>query len=123
MGWFAHVPPSPPFQPLCLPSASTAPDAKIVLWPKERPDDELNGDDPEHIKWLLDQASQRAAKYGIQGVTYRLTQGVVKNIIPNVASTSAVIAGESRLQSGVPHNLCLSVHTPVFLFFCVRVFP
>lgn len=66
--------------------------AKIVLWPKDRPDDALNGDDPEHIRWLHDQASQRAAKYGILGVTYRLTQGVVKNIIPNVASTSAVIA-------------------------------
>lgn len=66
--------------------------AKIVLWPKERPDVTLDGDDPEHIKWLCEHASERAKTYGIEGVTYRLTQGVVKNIIPNVASTSAIIA-------------------------------
>lgn len=65
---------------------------KVLLWPKERKDETLDGDDPEHIKWIWEKASERAKEFNIHGVTYRLTQGVVKNIIPAVASTNAVIA-------------------------------
>ncbi|EGD72325.1 NEDD8-activating enzyme E1 catalytic subunit [Salpingoeca rosetta] len=65
--------------------------ARLVLWPKHR-DDQIDGDNPEHITWLFEKARERAAEFGIGGVTYRLTQGVTKRIIPNVASTSAVIA-------------------------------
>lgn len=69
--------------------------AKILLWPKENPfgeDVSIDGDDPAHISWIYEKALERAVEYGIQGVTFRLTQGVVKHIIPAVASTNAVIA-------------------------------
>ncbi|XP_053705476.1 NEDD8-activating enzyme E1 catalytic subunit isoform X1 [Synchiropus splendidus] len=68
--------------------------ARILQWPKDKPFGEtsLDGDNPEHIQWVFERAQERAAEFNITGVTYRLTQGVVKRIIPAVASTNAVIA-------------------------------
>ncbi|XP_069499903.1 NEDD8-activating enzyme E1 catalytic subunit isoform X1 [Ambystoma mexicanum] len=68
---------------------------RILQWPKEQPFGEavaLDGDDPEHIQWIFQRSLERASQFNIRGVTYRLTQGVVKRIIPAVASTNAVIA-------------------------------
>lgn len=65
---------------------------KVLQWPKENPDTPLDGDNPEHVKWVFEKASERAAQFSIFGVTQRLTQGVIKNIIPAVASTNAVVA-------------------------------
>ncbi|ETW04285.1 hypothetical protein H310_04606 [Aphanomyces invadans] len=66
--------------------------ASIILWPKHFPDTKMDTDSPEHMQWVFQQAEARATKFGIQGVTYNLTLGVVKNIIPAVASTNAIIS-------------------------------
>ncbi|KAJ3226188.1 hypothetical protein HK099_005414 [Clydaea vesicula] len=66
--------------------------ASVLEWPKHFPDTKIDGDDPTHIKWLLNTALERAKEFNIAGVTYSLTQGVVKNIIPAIASTNAIVA-------------------------------
>ncbi|CAN7985583.1 unnamed protein product, partial [Ixodes pacificus] len=69
--------------------------ARILLWPKEQPFGDgvfIDGDNPDHVQWVHEKALERAKEYNIAGLTYRLTQGVIKRIIPAVASTNAVIA-------------------------------
>jgi ubiquitin-activating enzyme E1 C len=65
--------------------------ASQVEWPRLR-SDKLDADHEEHVQWLVDVANKRATSFGITGITYSLTQGVVKNIIPAIASTNAIIA-------------------------------
>ncbi|WVQ86114.1 hypothetical protein IAT38_008282 [Cryptococcus sp. DSM 104549] len=66
--------------------------ASVLQWPKVYKDTKLDTDDPDHIEWLYKEASARASQFKIEGVTWALTQGVVKNIIPAIASTNAIIA-------------------------------
>jgi len=68
------------------------------LWKeiKDKPDisDEvpISGDNVKHIQWLFERAKERADKFGIKGVSLQLTKGVVKRIIPAIASTNAIVA-------------------------------
>ena len=78
---------------------------RVLLWSKENPFGggggeaaAIDGDDPQHVTWIMERAQERAATYGIAGVTYRLTQGVIKHIIPAVASTNAIIAAACALE-------------------------
>jgi ubiquitin-activating enzyme E1 C len=66
--------------------------AHIIAWDEHRKDITLDTDDPEHITWLFQKALTRAKEFNIEGVTYSMTQGVVKNIIPAIASTNAIVA-------------------------------
>ena len=66
--------------------------AHIIAWDEHRKGETLDTDDPEHITWLYQKALARADEFKIPGVTYSLTQGVVKNIIPAIASTNAIVA-------------------------------
>lgn len=66
--------------------------AHVIAWEKEKPFPKLDMDDTEHVSWLFQRAVARAQEFGITGVTYALTQGVIKNIVPAIASTNAIIA-------------------------------
>jgi ubiquitin-activating enzyme E1 C len=66
--------------------------AILLEWPRLRPHVVLDTDVPEHIQWIYETALTRATAFRIEGVTYRLTQGIVKQIIPAIASTNAIIA-------------------------------
>eukprot|EP00899_Mesostigma_viride_P011277 jgi/Mesvir1/2014/Mv06196-RA.1 len=72
--------------------------ARLILWSQKRPNETFDGDNPEHVKWVFTHATKRAASFGILGVTYQLTQGVVKNIIPAIASTNAIISAACVLE-------------------------
>lgn len=84
---------------------------RVLLWPKDEPFGpgvHIDGDNPDHVSWIYKKARERANEYHIQGVTYRLTQGVVKRIIPAVASTNAVIAAACATEVlKIASNCCL----------------
>eukprot|EP01118_Nematostelium_gracile_P006865 TRINITY_DN2215_c0_g1_i1.p1 TRINITY_DN2215_c0_g1~~TRINITY_DN2215_c0_g1_i1.p1 ORF type:complete len:443 (+),score=150.91 TRINITY_DN2215_c0_g1_i1:46-1329(+) len=66
--------------------------AHIIKWPEVWGETKFDADNQEHMKWMFETATKRADEFNIKGVTYRLTGGVVKNIIPAIASTNAIIA-------------------------------
>ncbi|QPG74383.1 hypothetical protein FOA43_001710 [Brettanomyces nanus] len=66
--------------------------AHQLKWPKLYPHTKFDADDPEHVTKMYRMSLQRAKDFGIEGVTKAKTLGVVKNIIPAIASTNAVIA-------------------------------
>lgn len=72
--------------------------AHQIAWQEKRKDDTFDSDDMEHISWVYNAALERSQQFQIPGVTFQMTQGVVKNIIPAIASTNAVIAASTTSE-------------------------
>ncbi|KAJ5482794.1 NEDD8-activating enzyme E1 catalytic subunit [Penicillium diatomitis] len=72
--------------------------AHQIAWQDKRKDDPFDSDNMEHISWVYHAALERAQHFHIAGVTFQMTQGVVKNIIPAIASTNAVIAASTTSE-------------------------
>ena len=70
--------------------------ASIIEWPRVYPDTKKDNDNPDHVNWIYETALTRANSFNISGVTLKLTQGVIKNIIPAIASTNAIVSGMWR---------------------------
>lgn len=66
--------------------------ASVLEWPRVFPNRAPDYDDASVLTWIYNVALERAKMFNISGVTFSLTQGVVKNIIPAIASTNAIIA-------------------------------
>ena len=64
----------------------------LIEWEKHWKEVSLDNDNPEHITWVYEESLKRADEFGIKGVTRQMTLGVVKNIIPAIASTNCTIA-------------------------------
>lgn len=56
----------------------------------------VDGDNPEHLQWIYEQALRRSQEYSIKGVTYRLTQGTFYCILPLMTRMRHI----SSLQTG-----------------------
>ena len=66
--------------------------AHLIEYPKAHPEATADKDDPEYQQWVYARALARARQFSIEGVTLMHTQGVLKNIIPAIASTNAIVA-------------------------------
>ncbi|KAF5220360.1 putative ubiquitin activating enzyme [Trypanosoma cruzi] len=70
------------------------------LWKERRPGETLDSDDREHMEWICNEAQRRKEAFGITGpdIDFSFALGVVKNIVPAVGFTNALVAGQATLE-------------------------
>ncbi len=66
--------------------------------------------------WLYEKALIRANKYNIKGVTFEFTLGVVKNVIPAIASTNALISAACANEAFKAATACAKNVDDYFMF-------
>ncbi|KAK2964877.1 putative NEDD8-activating enzyme E1 catalytic subunit [Blattamonas nauphoetae] len=64
----------------------------IMHFPESHDGRKCDGDRDDDVDWCLNVAQERAKQFNIEGVDYKLTLGVIKNVIPALASTNSIIA-------------------------------
>jgi ubiquitin-activating enzyme E1 C len=72
--------------------------AFIIEW-KKHFNKGVDADNIDDVNWIYQTALKRAENFGIEGVTYNLTLGVIKNIIPAISSTNALIAANTCMEA------------------------
>lgn len=73
--------------------------AHQIAWQEKWKDEPFDSDNMEHISWIYGAALERSKQFSIPGVTFQMAQGVVKNIIPAIASTNAIIAASATSEA------------------------
>lgn len=66
--------------------------ASQLEWPRRFPGKKFDADSPDDVETMYRLSLARAEEFNIGNVTKLLTLGVVKNIIPAISSTNAIIA-------------------------------
>lgn len=74
--------------------------ASIIQWPELHSGVKLDGDNPEHVEIIMNYSQIRASTFGINhlSITFAFTQGIIKNIIPAIASTNAIVAASCATE-------------------------
>ncbi|SCU89828.1 LAME_0E05732g1_1 [Lachancea meyersii CBS 8951] len=98
----ATLPPETESYPLCtVANNPRLPEHVIeyllsVQWMQEYPDQPFDHTRDEHFQWLMRRSLERAARFHIDSskLTASFVLGVIKNIVPSVASTNAIVAAQ-----------------------------